>query len=215
MKLTPRDRVLLGVLVVLLLCGGFYKFLLTPERHRASDLQTQVTAAESSLAKAQQKVLIGRAAEVALRKDRPDWAAAQHAIPSTANVPALLRLLARSAQAAHVTMQSITLSGSPTSAATTATGAVNSALGLTSVPVSLTFSGGYQALNRLVGHLDSLVTVSHRRIHSSGPLVGISSVEVTSSPTTSGSSALSIALTATIYQHSAGSTAAGSTGATG
>jgi Tfp pilus assembly protein PilO len=215
MKLTPRDRVLLGVIVVLLLCGGFYKFLLTPERHRASALATQITSAQASLAKAQQRELTGRAAEIALRKDQPDWAAAQRAVPNTANVPALLKLLARSAHAAHVTMQSITLSGAPGSPVASTTGAVNSTVGLTSVPVSLTFSGGYQALNRLVGRLDALVTVSQRRIRASGPLVGISSVDVTPGAGGSGASALTVALTATIYQRSAATTAAGSTEATG
>ncbi len=92
---------------------------------------------------------------------------------------------------------------------------MNGALGLTSVPVSLTFSGGYQALNRLVNRLDTYVTVSHRRIQSSGPLVGISSVDVTPLAGGSNPSELNVALTATIYQRSAGSTAAGTTGATG
>ena len=207
MKMTPRDRVLLGVLVVLLLCGGFYKFVLTPERHRANQLQTQITAAENSLAKAQQRELTGHAAELAVGKDQPDWTAAQHAVPNTANIPALLKLLAQSANRAHVTMQSITLSGAASSSAAPVTTAVNGALGLTSVPVSLTFSGSYQALNRLVNRLDTLVTVSHRRLRASGPLVGISAVTVTPSATGSGS-ALSFALTATIYQRSAGTTEA-------
>jgi Tfp pilus assembly protein PilO len=215
MKLTPRDRVLLGVLVVILLCGGFYKFLLTPERHRANELQTQITAAQASLAKAQQRELAGHAAELALSKDQPDWTAAQRAVPNTANVPALLKLLATNAKAVNVTMQSISLSGVSASSTAPTAGAVNSALGLTSVPVSLTFSGGYQALNRLVNRLDTLVTVAHRHIRSSGPLVGISAVDVT--PLASGShpSKLSVALTANIYQRSAGSTAAGTTEATG
>jgi Tfp pilus assembly protein PilO len=211
MKMTPRDRVLLGVLVVLLACGGFYKFLLMPERHRADALQTKISAAQASLAKAQQRELTGHAAEIAVSKDRSDWTAAQRAVPNNADIPALLKLLARSASAANVTMQSVTLSGSSaSSAAPTAT--ASSAPGLTSIPVSLTFSGGYQALNRLVARLDTLVTISHRHIRTSGPLVGIGAVNVTPSPT---GSSLTVALTATIYQSSAGSSAAGSTEATG
>jgi Tfp pilus assembly protein PilO len=214
MKMTARDRVLLGVLVVLLLCGGFYKFVLTPERHRANELQTQITAAQASLAKAQQREMTGRAAEIAVGKDQSDWTAAQRAVPNNANIPALLKLLARSANVAHVTMQSITLSDSSASSAAPATTAVNSTPGLTSVPVSLTFSGGYQALNRLVNRLDTLVTISHRKLRATGPFVGISAVSVTPLPTGSGP-ALSFALTATIYQSSAGSSAAGTTEATG
>jgi len=221
MKMTPRDRVLLGVLVVLLLCGGFYKFVLTPERHRANDLQTRVASARTSLAAAQRKEIIGHAAETALAKSQTDWVAAQKAVPENANVAALLKLLARSASAAHVTMRSISLAAATSSSSSsssptgTTTGATASAPALTSIPVSLVFEGGYQALNRLVDRLDTYVSVADRQVRASGPLVGISSVDVTPLSALGHSTRLSIQLTATIYQRSAGSTAAGSTEATG
>jgi Tfp pilus assembly protein PilO len=218
MKMTPRDRVLLGVLVVLLLCGGFYKFVLTPERHRANDLQTQIASARTSLATAQQKEIIGHAAETALAKSQTDWVAAQKAVPENANVAALLKLLARSASAAHVTMRSISLAAATSSSSSstgTTTGATASAPALTSIPVSLVFEGGYQALNRVVDRLDTYVTVADRQVRASGPLVGISSVDVTPLSALVHATRLSVQLTATIYQRSAGSTAAGSTEATG
>jgi hypothetical protein len=219
MKLTPRDRVLLGVLVVLLLCGGFYKFLLTPERHHANNLKTQISAAQTSLAKAQQKDLSGHAAETALSKSQTDWAAAEKAVPENADVPALLKLLARSAAAAHVVMRSISLS-TPTSSTTggttnATTGATTGGLSLTTIPVSLTFEGGYQALNRLVDHLDTFVGISHEQLQASGPLVGIGSISVAPLNNPLHPTRLSVQLTANIYQRSAGATAAGSTEATG
>jgi hypothetical protein len=217
MKMTKRDRALLGVLVVLLLCGGFYKFLLTPERHRANNLQTQIVSARSALAAAQQKDLAGHAAETALSKSQPDWAAAEKAVPENADVPGLLKLLARSARAANVVMRSISLAA-PTSATTggttTSTGTTTGGLSLTTIPVSLTFEGGYQALNRLVDHLNTFVAVSHQQLRASGPLVGIGSIAVAPLSNALHPAELSIQLTANIYQRSAGSTAA-STEATG
>jgi Tfp pilus assembly protein PilO len=246
MKLNTRDRALLGVVVILVLCGAYYKLLLTPEQHKASHLQTQITSAQAALASAQQQDLAGRAAEVALRESQPNWDAAQHAIPQVADVPFLLKLLTHTSQSAHVTMQSIALSAaepgvstaststtgtsttgtattgtattgtSTTGASTTAAGSTagtaalaSGALTVTTIPVALTFTGGYQALNRLVKQLDSLVTVSRSHLHTTGPLVGISNVSVAPTANTADPSQLSIKLTASIYQRSDNTEGAG------
>ncbi len=132
-------------------------------------------------------------------------------MPQTADVPALLKVLTSSAHAAHVSMQSIGLAGSgaSSSSSSTVTAAPSSVAGATTIPVALTFQGGYQALNRLVDRLDALVTTSRRSIRSRGPLIGIGNINVAPASSGAGSSTLSIQLTATIYQRSA------TTGATG
>ena len=75
----------------------------------------------------------------------------------------------------------------------------------TGVPVQLTFTGGYRALNALVHRLDALVVMSGNAVHASGPLMSISNVSL------SGSSNLTVQLSANIYQLSAASSAAGAT----
>lgn len=216
MKLTRRDRVLLGIVAALALCAAFYVLVITPQRNAAARLQTQIGAARTTLARAQQRVAEGRAAETALKASQRDWSATQRAVPQNADVPALLKVLARSANAAHVSMQNISLSGAASSAASTAaaptttaaapattTGTAASPTEATAIPVALTFDGGYQALNRLVDRLDALVTTSRRRISSRGPLIGIGSINVGPTATGAHSSTLSVQLTATIYQRSA------------
>jgi Tfp pilus assembly protein PilO len=208
MKLTHRDRGLLVVAAALALCAAFYVLVIIPQRHEASRLQTQIAAANTTLARAQQRMAEGRAAETALKASRLDWSATQRAVPQTADVPALLKVLTRSARAARVSMQSISLSGATTSApsstaastpSTTTPATTASSTTATSIPVALTFNGGYQALNRLVDRLDALVTTSRRSISSSGPLIGIGSINVAPGSGASAST-LSIQLTATIYQ---------------
>ena len=127
----------------------------------------------------------------------------------------LLRLLERNAEAVHVQMQSITLSGgsgsstgsSTTSSTASSTTAGSSAAtaGATGVPVQLTFAGGYRALDALVHRLDRLVVLSGDAVHASGPLMSISNVSL------SGASNLTVQMSATIYQLAAASTAAGAT----
>jgi len=202
MKLTARDRALLGVVAAIALCAAFYVLVITPERHTAARLQTKIAAARTTLARAQRREAEGRAAEVALKASQADWGATQRAVPKVADIPALLRVLTRSAQAAHVSMRSIGLSGAGASASSSSTATATSPSVAGATTMSLTFQGGYQALNRLVDRLDAFVTTSRRSIGSNGPLIGIANVSVTPAPSSSHSSTLSVQLTATIYQRS-------------
>lgn len=219
MTLTPRDRILLVAIAVVLAGFGFFHFALSPARHRAANLEPKIAAARTQLVQAQGKYAAGRAAAGTLRTSAPSFTAAERAVPAEADIPALLRLLQRGAREAHVSMQSISLSG-PSATSTSASpaspsapitsGATTGSSGATEIPVSLTFEGGYQALNRLVARLDRLVTVSGNRVHAAGPLVGISNVSLSGM---SGAS-LTVNLTAVIYQRSAAPTAVSGTGAT-
>ena len=102
-------------------------------------------------------------------------------------------------------MQSLSLSGASGSSSTTTTPAptapatggattTTATPAATPVPIQLTFSGGYVALNKLVRKLTGLVAISGGKVHATGPLLSINSVNLT------GSSKLTGNLTATIYQ---------------
>ncbi|MGH2896211.1 MAG: hypothetical protein ACRDPM_23485, partial [Solirubrobacteraceae bacterium] len=76
----------------------------------------------------------------------------------------------------------------------TGTGTTAATQAATPVPIQLTFSGGYVALNKLVRKLTGLVTMSGGKVRASGPLLSINTVNL------SGSSKLTGTLSATIYQ---------------
>lgn len=199
MNLRPRDRVVLAVVAVIALLGAYYLLALKPERQKASSLQAQIATQQQTLVQAQQSYNVGRAAQASLKSDRAEWAALKLAVPEQSDIPALLRTLEKNARSAHVGMQSITLSGAPGSSSGAAVGAASgtagaAAAGATPVPIQLTFSGGYSALNNLVRKLTGLVTVSGGTVRASGPLLSINSV------TLAGTSKLTGNLTATIYQ---------------
>jgi hypothetical protein len=210
MTLRPRDRLALAVVLVLALVGAYYVLILTPERQKASSLVTAIAGERQALTTAEANYAVGRAAQASIKADAPEWAALRKAVPNTSDIPALLRVLERNATAVHVKMQAITLSNSGGTAAPTPTpspGAATSTTGATSVPLQLTFAGGYKALHNLVRRLDGLVVVSGGKVHATGPLLSISSVSLSGSPE------LTVQLTATIYQlAAASSTAAATTG---
>ncbi len=209
MTLSKRDRIVLAVVAAAAVLGAFYMLALKPERQQAASLGSQIATQRQALVTAQQSYTVGRAAQAALKSDGQQWAALKLAVPAQSDIPALLRTLQKSADAEHVAMQSLTLAGaSATSSATTApatSGTTTSAA--TPVPIQLTFSGGYIALNKLVSKLTGLVAISGGKVHATGPLLSIGSVNL------SGSSKLTGNITATIYQLA--SPAGTTTGGTG
>ena len=141
MNIQPRDRALLGAVAVIMVCAAFYMLVIRPEHRTEGRLERQTATAQASLASAEQQEAIGHSAEVFLRGSQGELAAAQHAVPRVANVPALLRLLQRSAQTANVTMESIALSDAGgSSSAGSGTGAASTTdHGATTIPVALSF----------------------------------------------------------------------------
>jgi hypothetical protein len=204
MSLRKRDRIVLAVVAAVALLGAFYMLALKPERQKASALGSQIATQRQALATAQQRYTVGRAAEAALKTDGQEWARLKVAVPEQSDIPALLRTLEKSADSVHVAMQSLTLSGATGSSSTTTTPpATTSPTGAatttatpaaTPVPIQLTFSGGYVALNKLVRKLTGFVAISGGRVHAAGPLLSINSVNLTGSRKLTGN------LTATIYQ---------------
>lgn len=201
MTLRPRDRIALGAVLILALMGAFYLLALKPERQQASTLATAIAGQRQALTTAQSNYATGRAAQASFKASAPEWAALRKAVPDTSDIPALLRVVEANAKAVHVQMQAISLSGSAASAAATPT-PVPSTSGATSVPLQLTFAGGYTALHNLVRHLDGLVVVSGGKVHATGPLLSIGSVSLSGAPK------LTVQLTANIYQLSAATAAA-------
>jgi Tfp pilus assembly protein PilO len=205
MTLRSRDRVVLAIVGVVVLIGAYYMLALKPERRQVSALDAKITTQRQALATAQQSYNVGRAAQAALKSDSAEWAALALAVPEQSDIPGLLRTLEKTARAAKVSMQTISLSssGSSTPAATTAPSSTTD--GATPVPIQLTFNGGYVALNKLVRTLTALVSFAGGKVHASGPLLSINSVSL------AGTGQLTGNLTATIYQlaGSAGTTTGG------
>ncbi len=207
MNLRKRDRIVLAMVAAVALVGAFYMLALKPERQKAGALQTKIATQQQALVTAQQSYNVGRAAQAALKTDGAQWAALKLAVPAQSNIPALLRLLEKSADADHVAMTSLSLSGSTSAASSPAPapGTGTAAPSASPVPIQLSFTGGYVALNKLVSKLTGLVAVAHGTVHATGPLLSINSVTLTGSKSLTGS------VSATIYQlaSAAGTTTGG------
>jgi hypothetical protein len=212
LNLRPRDRIAIGVIAVLALCAAYYMMILKPEQGQASSLSASIATQKASLATEQQAYDVGRAAAESLKTDAAEWGSLRVAVPAQSDIPALLRLLQHSAGAAHVHMSTISITNptagsAPPPTPSSSTGAAPAAAAATGVPIAMTFSGGYLALNKLVSHLDGLVQVDGGSVTASGPLLSIGSVQLTP-----GKPDLTVQLNATIYQLAGASPASSTTG---
>ena len=203
MKIRPRDRIALGVVLAVVAALAFYTLAISPEYHKATGLDAQIATERASLTQAQQQYAAGLAARMSLQATATEWAAAQRAVPQSSNVPALLRLLEHESAAADVKLQNISLGGS--TGTSSAPQAGTSSSGVTEIPVSLSLAGGSQAFDRLVGRLDGLVAVSGHGVRASGPLISISNVSLSGT-----GSRLTVQLSANLYQRAAASSVLGS-----
>jgi Tfp pilus assembly protein PilO len=205
MNVRGRDRILLGVIAVILVFGAYYMFALKPERQKVAALDAQIATGKASLASAQASYVTGKRAQAALKANTAEWSAIHLAVPNQSDIPALLRTLQSTAASVHVHMQTITLSGASASAstasaatttpATTGAAATAAAPTATPVPIQLTFSGGYHALDTLVRRLNALVSVSGGKLHATGPLMTIGSVSLIQA-----TGGLNVQISASLYQ---------------
>jgi hypothetical protein len=203
MTMRPRDRMALVAFLVAIAAGAFYILVLTPEHHKAKALNAKIATQQQALATAQQQVASGRAAEAKLRTAQAQLGSIDLAVPMHSDMPEVLRALERAAKAAHVQMQSITVSASTgATPQSSASGTPPSASGTgtaNATPIQLTFAGGYLALEKLVRRLDGFIVVSGNRVHATGPLLSVTSVQLSGAPK------LVANLSANIYQRSAAS----------
>jgi hypothetical protein len=187
--------------LVAIAAGAFYILVLTPEHHKAKALNAKIATQQQALDTAQQQVASGRAAQAKLRTAQAQLASVDLAVPTHSDIPEVLRALQGAAKAAHVQMQSITVSAStsatPQSIASSTATSPSGTGTATATPIQLTFAGGYLALEKLVRRLDGFVVVSGNRVNATGPLLSVGSVQLSGAPK------LTANLSANIYQRSA------------
>jgi hypothetical protein len=228
---------------VLAIVGAAWIMVVSPERKKAKQAAAAVAEAQSKLNSAHAQLGTARAAQAQYASS---YAAIVHvgkAVPTTQEVPTLIYELAHASQQRDVQFASIATSttGSHAGAAGAAGAAAKSsgsagkssgssstaATGVTPLPFTFVFNGGYSGLERLLGRLTAFATRGPgNTLLVNGRLLTIQGVALASAAALqSHSQELSATVTATAYTlppgqpqsgaAGAGSTPASSSGGTG
>jgi Tfp pilus assembly protein PilO len=214
--MTGRDRAVIIVVATVAVLAAAWVLAVSPERQQASQLSTQVAAAQAQLASAEGKVSSARAAQSQYAAAYASVVNLGKAVPPSQEVPALIDQLARASNQKNVEFSSITNGASGSGTASSASSAVTA--GLTQLPFSFVFEGSYFDLEHLFNQLTSFATLNGSGdLQVSGRLLTIQSVKLSpasgsSEPAKNGGK-LTGSITATAYALPASQGLTGATGA--
>lgn len=206
--MTKRDRIVLVAVVAIAIVGvGWVKFV-SPERKRASEVQSKVTEAEAALGRARTELAEAKQAQQRFSTAYSSLVSLGEAVPAAQEVSSLVYAVDEASGKAKVKFLSITAGGSSSTAPVeSALGAAPGA-GFQQLPFTFTFAGSFFDLYHLMERLQGFTaTTSSGKVKVSGRLLTIDGVTLqaaTSGETAAGQ--LSGTVTATAYVLPAGET---------
>ncbi|HEV3284731.1 MAG TPA: hypothetical protein VG010_11055 [Solirubrobacteraceae bacterium] len=225
--MTTRDRIVLMVVVTLVALGGVWLLAVSPERKKASQLDTQVSAANAQLGTAESQLASARGAQASYSAAYASIVSLGKAVPAEQEVPSLVYQLDQAANHKHVDFNSIVLSAggsAPSGSGAAGASPAAQATTFTQMPFTFVFNGSFVDLYDLFQQVNRF---AERRpsgqLQVSGRLLTIDGVKLAPSGTAgqNAASQLTGTITATAYVLpaaqglTAGATPAAPTGAGG
>jgi type IV pilus assembly protein PilO len=194
LKRLPQPA-LFGLMVAAaaIVLGAGWMLLVSPQRHKVSDLHKQTLAVQQEIADDLARSAAAKSAVSTVPKIRvaPIYKLAK-AMPSLTDMPDLLLELNQTASAAGVSLTSIA-PGSPTSGLTD----------YSTIPIALSVTGDFYSITDLIYRLRNLVSVRNGTLEANGRLFAIDSVNL--SP--SGGNKVSASINVETYVYSPAATA--------
>ena len=209
----PRDRLVVCVLVAAAGLAAVWLGLVSPKRHDAAQLGTQLTAAQGRLGAAQSQLNQAKQAETAYPTNLRVVKALYKAVPADDGVPRLLVTLDKTSNYKRVDFKVISVGQAAAASGPSTTAPIPG--GLTPVSFTFSFNGGYIALQNFLNSVNSYTVLKGSTVVAHGRLLTIKSVALTpeqgSLPAVGHTTA---AVTATAYSQPPASSAAPATSAT-
>jgi len=149
-------------MAMLAIVAGVWIEVVSPERSKAQEAQTQVESARASLLKAQQSAAADHALSAKLVSVRRSAVALVPAVPVQKAVPQIINEVS-TATGGH-SVQFIEIASNATAgeaAPTSATAAASTVEGMTPVPFKFTFTGNFFDLERLFNQFARFVVPGH------------------------------------------------------
>jgi type II secretion system (T2SS) protein M len=197
-----RDRIIAMVAAVLVVVVGGWMLLVSPERKKATELDTKVASAQSEVSTAQGEVTSAQAAKAKYSSAYASVVQLGKAVPASQEVSSLIYQLEGATSDKHVQFNSIVNgAGASATSATSATPAAAVSAGFTQMPFTFIFEGGFFDLEHLFGQLTSFTNYTPGgQLNVRGRLLTVQSVKLAPSGTSTGkpSSSTKQTLTGTI-----------------
>jgi Tfp pilus assembly protein PilO len=195
--MTQRDRIVIAVVAVLAVFGGFYMTVVKPTRADLAKLGEERDQAVQRRDNARSALAAGAQAREAYRRDTATLAMVGKAVPGDDGVPSLLYQVEGAARRAGVRFASVALSGGTGEQAAGAPGATPGPEGLQALPLQVRFEGSFFRLERFLANVHRFAKVDGEKLNVRGRLVTIDNIALAPGP--KGLPNLSAEITATAY----------------
>jgi hypothetical protein len=209
--LTPRDRMVLTVVVVAAAIIGTWLLVIAPKRSEASKLDDQLKTAQTELQKAQQQVQAGLAAKSSFASSYTELARLGEAVPGDDNVPSMILQLQNAASTDHVDFRTLNVSAdssgssaavptASTTQAVTASLPPGATVGPAGFPIesfTFTFNGNFFHLSSFLGRVQRFVVVRNTQVGVSGRLLSLNAISL--GPAPAGFPQITATISATAY----------------
>lgn len=172
-----RDRLILMGVIVVVVIGGAWMLLVSPERVKATGLNEQVASAKTALSTAEGELSKARTAQSQYTAAYSSVVSLGKAVPATEEEPSLVYEIADAAEHKDVNFEGIHSSSGPgsSSAAASATAA-----SFSTMPFSLSFNGSFFDLEHLLRKLTNFATVTSKgQVTVNGRLLTIQGLNLT------------------------------------
>lgn len=209
-NLTPRDRMVLVVVLMAVAVVGAWLLVIGPKRSEASKLGDQLKVAQAQLTSAQSAVQAGLAARTQFAASYTEMARLGEAVPADDNVPSMILQLQNAASTDRVDFRTLNISGAssstaaptPVSTAQAVTAALppGAAVGPAGFPVenfTFNFRGNFFHLSDFFGRVQRFVVVNNSRVTVSGRLLTLNAISLGAGP--NGFPQISATIAATAY----------------
>jgi Tfp pilus assembly protein PilO len=173
-----RDRILVVVMAVAVVLGGFYMGVLGPKRAETKDLAAQIETAQADLDMASLQSATTLEAQKSYSEDAAAVATLGKAVPDDEQVASLLYQLDAAAGRSKVELDSIT----PTVAPVVLGGAPGSSTlpaGVREVTLALSFSGRFADLQAFLRRAHANTSVRGDDVRVRGRLLSIQGIDLT------------------------------------
>jgi hypothetical protein len=218
---TQRDRIVVGVLAVVAVLGGFWFTVIKPKRAEVAALQEQVAQQEQQRDDALAQAAAGEQARRTFAKDYATIAELGKAVPVGDQVPSLVYQLEKTAVSAKIDFRSIKLrsdgaapagtvaeaapttveSASQAEAAIAPPGSAVGPAGFPTLPFAFTFEGGFFDMERFLSALEkhTSTTGSGERVITRGRLLTVDGFGISAAKVGEGFPRIRASVSATAY----------------
>jgi Type II secretion system (T2SS), protein M len=192
MTLSRTNKILLAVLVAAAAAGAYWFMVLSPQRAKATQLQSDIAAKQASVAQVQQQIAGYEKARTEYKANYARFARVGKAVPGDDDIRSLLVQLDSASSKSKVGFDTVDVGGgsSGSASAPTPKGAPTTlakapglvpigSSGVSALPFTLSFDGSFFNLTSFFNRLEHFVSVRNEKVKATGRLLRIETLSLT------------------------------------